>query len=112
MAIPKPLPFNSYQELSHATAVYPPELGLEYLTLGLVGEAGELANKVKKVLRGDLNRAAIEEGIKHELGDILWYLSELCSEMGLSFEEVARGNILMLQRRQREGTIKGSGDHR
>lgn len=112
MRIPKPLPFNSYQELSHETAVYPTDLALEYLSLGLCGEAGELANKVKKVLRGDTDRDALEAGIKHELGDILWYLSELCSEMGVSFEEVAVSNLLMLRQRARENKIKGSGDNR
>lgn len=103
---------DAYQERAHHTAVYPPGIAIEYLTLGLVGEAGEIANKVKKLLRGDPDPRMIEAAIKDELGDVLWYLAELANELCVSLEVVALRNLEKLDRRRVQGQLKGSGDLR
>ena len=107
--------FNTYQEKARLTAQYP-NLGSNniYPTLGLVGEAGEVAEKVKKVIR-DKNGVFDEEskeGIKKELGDVLWYLSNLCTEFEFKLEDVALQNLEKLKLRSSKGTISGSGDDR
>ncbi len=102
--------FNEYQKLSHLTAVYPGDSARYYLTLGLAGEAGEVANKVKKEIRD--GKTVTKEEIKSELGDVLWYISELALSYGIELDEIALSNIKKLQDRKRRGAIKGSGDHR
>ena len=107
--------FKTYQKKARLTAQYP-NLGSNniYPTLGLVGEAGEVAEKVKKVIR-DKNGIFDEEskkGIKKELGDVLWYLSNLCTEFDFSLDEVALQNLEKLKRRVDKGSISGSGDDR
>ena len=107
--------FNTYQKKARLTAQYP-NLGSNniYPTLGLVGEAGEVAEKVKKVIR-DKNGYFDEEskkGIKKELGDVLWYLSNLCTEFNFSLEDVALQNVDKLKLRSANGNISGSGDDR
>ena len=66
---------NEYQEMTQATAIYPKETGLYYTTLGLIGESGEIANKVKKVIRDDdgIVSSEMREDLADELGDVLWY---------------------------------------
>lgn len=85
-----------------------------YLTMGLVGEAGELANKVKKIFRDD--NGQVTEGRKgeiiSELGDVLWYIAMLSEEFGSSLEEVALMNNKKLESRLARGTVHGSGDKR
>ena len=107
--------FKTYQKQARLTAQYP-NLGSNniYPTLGLVGEAGEVAEKVKKVIR-DKKGIFDEEskkGIKKELGDVLWYLSNLCNEFNFEFEEVALQNLEKLKLRAAKGKISGSGDDR
>ena len=107
--------FKTYQKKARLTAQYP-NLGSNYIypTLGLVGEAGEVAEKVKKVIR-DKKSIFDEEsknGIKKELGDVLWYLSNLCTEFNFSLEDVALQNIDKLKERAAKGKISGSGDDR
>ena len=107
--------FKTYQKKARVTAQYP-NLGSNniYPTLGLVGEAGEVAEKVKKVIR-DKNGIFDEESkksIKKELGDVLWYLSNLCNEFGFSLDDVALQNIEKLKLRSARGKISGSGDDR
>ena len=107
--------FKTYQKKARETAKYP-NLGSNniYPTLGLVGEAGEVAEKVKKVIR-DKNSIFDEESklaIKKELGDVLWYLSNLCTEFNFSLEEVALNNLAKLKLRAAKGKISGSGDDR
>ena len=97
------------------TAQYP-DLGSNniYPTLGLVGEAGEVAEKVKKVIR-DKNGIFDDEskiGIKKELGDVLWYISNLCTELNFNLEDVALQNLEKLKKRAAKGMISGSGDDR
>ena len=106
--------FSQYQSQAHETAVYPQEQALAYLALGLAGEAGELANKVKKILRGDFSLG--NGGRKHELvmelSDVLWYCAELSRHLGYSFNAVAELNLAKLRKRAEENKIKGTGDNR
>ena len=107
--------FKTYQKQARLTAQYP-NLGSNniYPTLGLVGEAGEVAEKVKKVIR-DKKGIFDEEskiGIKKELGDVLWYISNLCNEFDFELEEVALQNLEKLKLRAAKGKISGSGDDR
>jgi NTP pyrophosphatase (non-canonical NTP hydrolase) len=104
---------NKYQEQTRLTAKYPKEKGLEYCTLGLVGEAGEIANKVKKVIRD--NRPvddAFKADLKAEIGDVLWYVARLADDLGISLQEVADYNMEKLLSRLERGVIGGSGDNR
>ena len=107
--------FDSYQIKARKTALYP-NLGSNniYPTLGLVGEAGEVAEKVKKVLRDKNGEFDMEskEAIKKELGDVLWYLSNLCTEFKFSLNDVALLNLEKLKLRSSRGNISGSGDDR
>lgn len=107
--------FNQYQEKSRKTAIYP-EQGKNFIypTLGLVGEAGEVAEKIKKVIRDD-NGIVNEEKqqlIKKELGDVLWYIAQICTELDLSMDEVAEFNIEKLYSRMQRNQLHGSGDNR
>jgi NTP pyrophosphatase (non-canonical NTP hydrolase) len=107
--------FKEYQEKARSTAVYP-EMGnnLYYPSLGLAGEAGEVCEKVKKIMRDDngevtsIKKAAIAK----ELGDVLWYVSNVASELNLDLESIAYANIQKLFDRMDRGVIKGSGDDR
>lgn len=106
---------NAYQAAARRTAAYP-DVGANpvYPTLGLSGEAGEVADKVKKVLRdrGGVFDDPTREAIKLELGDVLWYVAQLASELGYDLEEVATANLDKLASRAARGRIGGSGDHR
>jgi NTP pyrophosphatase (non-canonical NTP hydrolase) len=107
--------FTDYQTKSRATAKYPViEHGVIYPTLGLVNEAGEVAGKIKKIFRdkdGVIGEAE-KEALKSELGDVLWYIAQVCSELNLSLDEVAEANIEKLLDRQARGKIQGDGDNR
>jgi len=107
--------FKEYQKLSRKTAFYPnKDNNFVYPTLGLAGESGEVAEKIKKVLRDDGGQVSpnIKEELKKELGDVLWYVAQLSTELGLSMEEVAEKNIEKLYSRLERGKLKGSGDNR
>lgn len=107
--------FSEYQTTSRQTAKYPMAgKNFIYPTLGLAGEAGEVADKVKKVHRDHDNvfdDAAIE-GVKKELGDVLWYIAQLATELNLSLDDIATTNITKLQSRLTRGVLSGSGDER
>lgn len=107
--------FNEYQKKSRETALYP-DVGdnFVYPTLGLTGEAGEVANKISKIFRDDESKITAEkvEEVKEELGDLLWYLTQLASEFKISLEDVADTNIRKLASRLERGKISGSGDNR
>ena len=109
--------FNNYQTNASRTAFYPrvfKNQGLYYTALGLAGEAGEVANKVKKIMRdnnGNLEEKAKAE-IFDELGDVLWYCATIADEIGVNLEDVAKLNLSKLQSRMNRGKIKGSGDNR
>ena len=107
--------FEEYQKLSRETAIYPDkDKNFIYPTLGLAGEAGEVAEKIKKVLRdknGTIDDETKKELLK-ELGDVLWYISQLSAELGLSLEEIASLNLEKLNSRKERGALRGSGDNR
>jgi NTP pyrophosphatase (non-canonical NTP hydrolase) len=107
--------FTEYQEKSRKTALYPDKgNNFIYPTLGLSGEAGEVAEKIKKVIRdkGGIIDEETKEAIKKELGDVLWYVSQLATELGLSLDEIAEKNIEKLLSRLERGKLQGSGDDR
>jgi NTP pyrophosphatase (non-canonical NTP hydrolase) len=107
--------FAEYQKKSRKTALYP-EVGKNFVypTLGLSGEAGEVAEKIKKIIR-DKNGIVddeVREKIKKELGDVLWYVSQLATELNLQLDDIAESNIEKLYSRLERGKIKGDGDNR
>ena len=106
---------TDYQTKSRKTAKYP-SIGhpVIYPTLGLANEAGEVAGKIKKIFRdksGVIN-GEDREALKGELGDVLWYLAQVCTELDLSLDEVAEHNIEKLYSRLERGKIGGDGDNR
>lgn len=106
---------SDYQQRSRATAVYPGAgENLLYPTLGLCGEAGEVAEKVKKMVRDDGGTLSDERraALGLELGDVLWYVAQLATEAGLELDEIAEGNLEKLTSRQARGRLAGSGDTR
>lgn len=106
---------NQYQQTAKETAIYPRNKAIEYLTLGLTGEAGEIANKVKKVIRDNGNKPmskATKELISAELGDVLWYVAMLADELGTSLDDVADNNLWKLADRRARNKLGGSGDER
>lgn len=106
--------FPDYQESSAKTAIYPKDKALEYVALGLVGEAGEIANKVKKIIRDDNNVLSDEKRAEllKEAGDVLWYLSQFVNELEGDLGKVAQGNVDKLYSRKERGVLQGSGDNR
>ena len=107
--------FTDYQTKSRKTAKYP-AIGhpVIYPTLGLTNEAGEVAGKIKKIFRDKdgVIAEADREALKGELGDVLWYLAQVCTELDLSLDEVAEHNIEKLYSRLERGKIGGDGDNR
>jgi NTP pyrophosphatase (non-canonical NTP hydrolase) len=106
--------FNDYQAATDATAKYPKESALEYLALGLTSEAGEVAGRIKKVIRDKDSVVDPDEAqqIAKELGDVLWYLAQLALHLDISLESIAQGNLDKLSDRANRGVIGGSGDSR
>jgi NTP pyrophosphatase (non-canonical NTP hydrolase) len=103
--------FDIYQQLAAQTAIFPPECALEYTALGLCSEAGEVAGKIKKCLRGDHDLETVKSQIMYELGDVLWYVAAMCDALQLSMSHTAAANIEKLQKRLKNNTIKGYGDN-
>lgn len=101
-----------YQEFTRSTAVYPKQdlrAIISYLALGLNGEAGEVAEKVKKWIRdGSLDK----DGVEKEIGDVFWYLTRLADELNLSLDVILTKNRDKLIDRQNRGMLRGSGDNR
>ena len=107
--------FEAYQKAAEETAVYPGAYNITYPTLGLAGESGEVCEKVKKWIRGDYEEMPREEFVSmlvKEMGDVLWYLSAIATDLGISLEEIATINIEKLHSRKRRNQIKGDGDDR
>jgi NTP pyrophosphatase (non-canonical NTP hydrolase) len=107
--------FNEYQTKSRKTAKYP-AIGhpVIYPALGLVNEAGEVAGKIKKVFRDKDGQISEEtrQALKAELGDVLWYVAQVATELDVSLEEIAEYNIAKLYDRLARGKIQGDGDNR
>lgn len=107
--------FDIYQRESRKTwGVIEVDHPIVYPTLGLTNEAGEVAGKIKKIFRdkGGVIGEEDREGLKYELGDVLWYLTQICTELNLTLEEVAAANLEKLLSRLERGQIRGEGDHR
>ena len=107
--------FADYQRESRKTwNVIAVDHPIVYPTLGLANEAGEVAGKIKKIFRDHSGRITHEdrEALKQELGDVLWYLTQICAELGLTLEQVAEANIEKLFSRLERNQIQGSGDNR
>lgn len=106
---------HDYQQQSWKTAIYPDRgNNIVYPALGLAGEAGEVANKVKKIVRDHGGRLTpeIKEALIGELGDVLWYVAGLATELDVDLDMVAADNLAKLQSRQARGKLGGSGDQR
>jgi NTP pyrophosphatase (non-canonical NTP hydrolase) len=105
---------NEYQKRALETALYPKEVRILYPTLGLTGEAGEVADKVKKVIRDNDGDFSVEKRLEiaKELGDVLWYISTLANDLGYTLEEIGELNNRKLSSRKERGVISGNGDNR
>lgn len=113
---------DTYQVKAQETVIYPAEAKVVYPAFGLAGEAGEVVNKVKKLIRDysflttpshpEVIPPHLWTELQHELGDVLWYLSALASDLGMSLDTIARVNLAMLAKRKKEDKLKGEGDER
>ena len=103
---------TEYQQSACKTAIFPKELGVQYLALGLTGEAGEVANKVKKLIRDGGDTPDKRKEISKELGDVCWYLAVLAEELGSNLGKIMEDNLNKLEDRRARGVLGGSGDNR
>lgn len=105
---------NEYQNEAMKTAVYPLETAIEYTALGLVSEAGEVAGKVKKMIRdnGGVLDAPTRAALVDEYADVLWYVSEGLRALDTTLEAAAQKNLNKLASRKTRGVLQGSGDNR
>ena len=105
---------DMYQQVAKTTAIYPREQAIIYPTLGLTGEAGEVANKVKKIIRDGSNKndEKLVSEIKAEIGDCLWYIAVLADDFNIKLSDIASANLEKLAIRKKNNTIHGSGDNR
>lgn len=111
--------FNEYQKASRKTAIYANAgNNLVYPTLGLAGETGEVVEKIKKLIRNDGVESSSEvtddarNELKKEIGDVLWYIAQLSTELKLELSEVAETNLEKLNSRLERGTLHSTGDNR
>lgn len=113
--------FDEYQKHTKRTAKYRIAKGKRVLTknlvypvLGLNGEAGEVAEKLKRLVRGEVTaiNADDREAIALELGDVLWYLAQSAFQLNFKLSEIVKMNVQKLQSRRRRGKLHGSGDDR
>jgi NTP pyrophosphatase (non-canonical NTP hydrolase) len=106
---------TDYQARACETAIFPKHRATEYLTLGLTGEAGEIANKVKKFIRDGATKdeyLAKRIEIGYEIGDVLWYCAVLAEELEMNLGHIMEKNLEKLADRHKRGKISGSGDNR
>jgi len=103
-----------YQQMALQTAVYPQKWQVVYPALKLAGEAGEVAEKIGKALRDKEGVIDLElnQKLKLELGDVLWYVAVLARDLGWSMQDIMVANIMKLAGRQERGTLHGAGDNR
>ncbi len=112
--------FNEYQRAARDTDLYviddehnaPAREQILYMALGVAGEAGEIADSVKKWIRGDFDSQELRKRILKEVGDELWYLSRLCAKLGVPLNYVASQNIEKLHDRLERDVLRGDGDDR
>ncbi len=106
--------FDEYQKQARKTAVYPRQgKNFLYPAMGLGGEVGEVLNKIGKLMRGDRKLTKeVKNEISSEMGDVLWFMAQLSTELGLTLEEIVHNNLDKLKKRYSENKIKGSGDNR
>jgi len=102
--------FKQYNDFVKGMKIYPEKHAIIYPALGLAGESGEIAEKVKKYLRGD--RELDREGLLKELGDPLWYIASLADDLGYTLEDVVRVNMEKLSSRKERNVLHGDGDNR
>lgn len=102
--------FNDYFDFVKSMKVYPEKHAIIYPALGLSGESGEIAEKVKKWLRGD--KELDKDALLSELGDPLWYITSLADDLGYTLQDVIDRNVEKLSSRKDRGVLKGSGDNR
>jgi len=103
---------NNYQMQAKKFAIYPEHMKVVYPALGLAGEAGEVADKVKKIYRDDRTDARFLAEIAKEIGDVMWYCAALADDLGFDLQQIAEMNIYKLKSRKAAGKIGGSGDDR
>jgi len=104
-----------YENLAGQTAIFPKEKALEYLALGMTSEAGEVAGKVKKLIRDGEDVEGFEMkklAIASEIGDVLWYCAMMAKEIGVPLNDIMKENLKKLHGRKERGTLQGSGDNR
>jgi NTP pyrophosphatase (non-canonical NTP hydrolase) len=104
-----------YEMKAGQTAIFPKDKALEYLALGLTSEAGEVAGKVKKLIRDGADMEGYELkkiAISSEIGDVLWYCAMMAKEVGVPLNEIMKENLKKLHSRKERGTLSGSGDDR
>jgi len=104
-----------YERLAGNTAIFPKEKALEYLALGLTSEAGEVAGKVKKLIRDGEDVEGFEMkkiAIASEVGDVLWYCAMMAKEVGVPLNTIMKENLEKLHSRKERGKLSGSGDNR
>jgi NTP pyrophosphatase (non-canonical NTP hydrolase) len=112
---PAALDLNGYQQAAARTAgVVSTDHPIVYPTLGLANEAGEVAGKIKKIFRDrqGVITDADREALALELGDVLWYLAEICTRLGIRLEDVAAANLAKIADRMSRGVLTGEGDYR
>lgn len=109
---------DEYQAQARTTAIYPEAARVLYPTLKLAGEAGEVAEKLGKLMRdegllpGDELGDGQRDALAKEIGDVLWYVANLAADLGLSLEAIGRANLEKLASRRDRGVLGGSGDER
>ena len=104
-----------YEAQAGETAIFPKEKALEYLALGLTSEAGEVAGKVKKLIRDGEDVEGFEMkkiAISHEIGDVLWYCAMMAKEVGVPLNTIMQENLEKLHSRKERGKLSGDGDNR
>jgi NTP pyrophosphatase (non-canonical NTP hydrolase) len=102
--------FQEYTQFVVGMKVYPERHAIVYPALGMIGEAGEVSEKVKKWLRGD--RELDKEDLIKEIGDVMWYAASLADDLGYTLQDVIEANVAKLSSRKERGVLKGSGDNR
>jgi len=106
---------DKYENLAGQTAILPKEKALEYLALGMTSEAGEVAGKVKKLIRDGEDKEGFEMkklAIASEIGDVIWYCAMMAKEVGVPLNDIMKENLKKLHGRKERGTLQGSGDER